>query len=503
MLSNFQTDERSLLQTFLLGQPEFRATLHSPGMQQLRQRVIASYHLGPMDAAETRAYVEHRLATVGWQGTPSFDDGAHAAIYAYSGGIPRKTNTLMDRVLLMGYLEELQAFTEAHINDVVARHLGRIRLPPDLDDLAGAHAEPKSAAADGNEPQPGERRASVEQLDERMMRLEKSIVSVLSILKKIAATPPTASALRPTTRTTRNNRHEDDRSRSPAASSAGRKIRNAMTCDVEDYFQVSAFAPYIDRDSWPTRECRVEANIERILALLDERAGVHATFFTLGWIAERYPAAGAPHRRRRPRTGQPRLRPPARLRPEPRRIRRRHPPRQGAAGRHRRPGRRRLPRAEFFDRPRQPVGARRAARSGLPLQLEHLSDRARPLRHARRAALRVLPERPGRHPRNPDHHGAAVLAATCRPAAAATSACCRIALSRWMLDKVNRDDGEPAMFYFHPWEIDTGQPRPDGLDAKSTLSSLRQYRPHGSAASNSWRAISSGTAWTASSWTSA
>ena len=48
-------DDRSLLQTFLLGQPEFRATLHSPGMQQLRQRVIASYHLGPMDAAETHS----------------------------------------------------------------------------------------------------------------------------------------------------------------------------------------------------------------------------------------------------------------------------------------------------------------------------------------------------------------------------------------------------------------------------------------------------------------
>jgi putative secretion ATPase (PEP-CTERM system associated) len=62
MLSNFQTDDKSLLQTFLLGQPEFRATLHSPGMQQLRQRVIASYHLGPMDAQETRAYIEHRLA---------------------------------------------------------------------------------------------------------------------------------------------------------------------------------------------------------------------------------------------------------------------------------------------------------------------------------------------------------------------------------------------------------------------------------------------------------
>ena len=188
MLSNFQTDERSLLQTFLLGQPEFRATLHSPGMQQLRQRVIASYHLGPMDANETRAYVEHRLATVGWQGTPSFDDGAYGAIYAYSGGIPRKTNTLMDRVLLMGYLEELQAFTEAHINDVV-RDISEEFDAPDALELAEAQGAGQLGNNGGTEAT-GERRASVEQLDERMMRLEKSIVSVLSILKKIAATPP-------------------------------------------------------------------------------------------------------------------------------------------------------------------------------------------------------------------------------------------------------------------------------------------------------------------------
>ena len=194
MLSNFQTDERSLLQTFLLGQPEFRATLHSPGMQQLRQRVIASYHLGPMDAAETRAYVEHRLSTVGWQGTPSFDDGAYSAIYAYSGGIPRKTNTLMDRVLLMGYLEELQAFTEAHINDVV-RDISEEFDAPDTDELADA--DQTSGGSHANDLHPGERRTSVEQLDERMMRLEKSIVSVLSILKKIAATPPNAAGAAP------------------------------------------------------------------------------------------------------------------------------------------------------------------------------------------------------------------------------------------------------------------------------------------------------------------
>ena len=66
------------------------------------------------------------------------------------------------------------------------------------------------------------------------------------------------------------------------------RITNALTIDVEDYFQVSAFAPYIARADWDSRECRVERNIDRILALLEEH-DTEATFFTLGWIAERYP----------------------------------------------------------------------------------------------------------------------------------------------------------------------------------------------------------------------
>ncbi|MGE5386674.1 MAG: XrtA system polysaccharide deacetylase, partial [Betaproteobacteria bacterium] len=66
------------------------------------------------------------------------------------------------------------------------------------------------------------------------------------------------------------------------------QIVNALTVDVEDYFQVSAFAPHIDRSQWDARECRVERNMERILAMLDA-SGNKATFFTLGWIAERYP----------------------------------------------------------------------------------------------------------------------------------------------------------------------------------------------------------------------
>ena len=66
-------------------------------------------------------------------------------------------------------------------------------------------------------------------------------------------------------------------------------VVNALTIDVEDYFQVSAFAPHIPRSEWPTRECRVERNVDRILAMLDQH-GTQATFFTLGWVAERYPA---------------------------------------------------------------------------------------------------------------------------------------------------------------------------------------------------------------------
>jgi general secretion pathway protein A len=192
MLSNFQTDDKCLLQTFLIGQPEFRATLHSPGMQQLRQRVIASYHLGPMDEPETKAYIEHRLATVGWSGDPSFTNPAHAAIFAYTGGIPRKVNTLCDRLLLMGFLEELHAFAEEDVAEVIRDINQEFELPPAMADTPSA---PLAMAA------PEASQAPVAQLtadnspllDERMMRLEKSVVSVLNILKKIVATPAGAN----------------------------------------------------------------------------------------------------------------------------------------------------------------------------------------------------------------------------------------------------------------------------------------------------------------------
>lgn len=106
MLSNFQLEDHALLQSFLIGQPEFRAIMQSPEMQQLRQRVIASYHLGPLDSEETKAYILHRLAHVEWKDDPVFEAEAFNAIYGHSGGIPRRINTLCDRVLLAAFLGE-------------------------------------------------------------------------------------------------------------------------------------------------------------------------------------------------------------------------------------------------------------------------------------------------------------------------------------------------------------------------------------------------------------
>ena len=104
MLSNFQLGNHALLQSFLVGQPELRQMLGSPSMEQLRQRVIASCHLGPITESETRSYIEHRLRHAGWSGAPIFCDAAINQIYLFSGGIPRRINLLCTRLLLGAFL---------------------------------------------------------------------------------------------------------------------------------------------------------------------------------------------------------------------------------------------------------------------------------------------------------------------------------------------------------------------------------------------------------------
>ena len=120
MLSNFQLGSHPLLQGLLLGQPEFRRTLaHHPNLDQLRQRIIASHHLEALDAEEVEDYIRHRLAHVGWSGRPVLGDALLPALYAATDGIPRRVNQVMNRLLLLGAIEEQEVLSTAMLEAVV------------------------------------------------------------------------------------------------------------------------------------------------------------------------------------------------------------------------------------------------------------------------------------------------------------------------------------------------------------------------------------------------
>jgi len=184
MLSNFQFGDQALLQSFLIGQPELRTMMQGSQMQQLRQRVTASYHLGPLDKTETKAYVEHRLTHVGWKGDPRFEPAALDLIHTASGGIPRRINTLCNRLLLAGFLGEKHAFGTADVQ-AIAREI-RDELGPEVS-LAAVpgraarepiveYAKPPESAA----PHP-----DLQSVEERIERLEKVVGKAVDLLHRL------------------------------------------------------------------------------------------------------------------------------------------------------------------------------------------------------------------------------------------------------------------------------------------------------------------------------
>ena len=242
-------------------------------------------------------------------------------------------------------------------------------------------------------------------------------------------------------------------------------IRNAMTIDVEDYFQVSAFAPVIDRDSWAGRECRVERNVDRILALLAKQ-NVHATFFTLGWIAERYPqvvrsivAGGhelASH-------GYGHLRASDQTREEFRDdVTRSKALLEDIGG----------VQVLGYRAPSFSIGtANLWALDVLQEAGYRYSSSIYPIQHDHYG----MPDAPrfAFYPNGPD--GLLEIPITTvqvmqRKLPAGGGGYFRLlpyALSRWMMERVNQVDQQSAIFYFHPWEIDPDQPRPEGASMKS------------------------------------
>lgn len=240
-------------------------------------------------------------------------------------------------------------------------------------------------------------------------------------------------------------------------------ITNALTIDVEDYFQVSAFAPHIARSEWSSRECRVERNINRILEILANH-DTKATFFTLGWIAERYPqlirqivqqghelaSHGYGHERASDQTEE-----------------------AFYSDIH-------LAKVLLEDLSDTEVKGYRApsfsigsdnlwafdclARAGYrysssiyPIQHDHygMPDSPRFAYEVRPTLMEVPITTLRMFGRNFPSSGGGYFRLL------------PYALSRWMLNRVNARDRESGVFYFHPWEIDTEQPRIEGIGAKT------------------------------------
>ncbi len=192
LLSNLQGVDRALIQTLILGQPEFRDRLSAaPELEQLRQRVIASHHLTAMEADEIEPYVLHRMRLVGWTGSPAFADDAFSALYRHSGGVPRRINHLMTRVLLLGSVEAMTTITAASIEAVVA-DLGRdaqqsgLRLVADAS-LPDEHALDLAA-----------RVAMLEaQVEEQGAALRRVLALLVEWVESDDAAPPPAGYARP------------------------------------------------------------------------------------------------------------------------------------------------------------------------------------------------------------------------------------------------------------------------------------------------------------------
>jgi putative secretion ATPase (PEP-CTERM system associated) len=154
MLSNFQLGAHPLLQILLLGQPEFKQVLATnPALEQLRQRVIAVHHLEAMPAQEIEPYVAHRLHCVGWDGRPAFEQGVFDALHEATGGIPRRVNQVMSRLLLLGAVEQRADIDAAMLSVVLKEMEGDSAIPATVrEQVEKRRAAPAQETSEGMPP---------------------------------------------------------------------------------------------------------------------------------------------------------------------------------------------------------------------------------------------------------------------------------------------------------------------------------------------------------------
>ena len=214
MLSNFQFGNQALLQSFLVGQPEFREILQQPEMEQFRQRVAATCHIGPLDQDETKGYIEHRLKCAGSKGKPSFEPAAFEGIFKASNGIPRRINAVCDRLLLAGFLSGRTLLTAEDVAEVVREFqqenavtarpastpalagggelsapggLGGVELDLDLSQLKLGTAEAEGMSKQIAALTADQRGDQLQRLERSLLRLERINVQTLNMLQKLVA----------------------------------------------------------------------------------------------------------------------------------------------------------------------------------------------------------------------------------------------------------------------------------------------------------------------------
>jgi putative secretion ATPase (PEP-CTERM system associated) len=141
MLSNLETEKSKLLQIVLVGQPNLRDTLATPGLEQLRQRITVSYHLPPLDAVETGHYINHRLRRAALGAPLEFPREATDLIHRRSRGVPRIINVICDAALVFGYAEERRTFDEPMLREVLGE-LEETGVLPTLPDAAASSVGP-------------------------------------------------------------------------------------------------------------------------------------------------------------------------------------------------------------------------------------------------------------------------------------------------------------------------------------------------------------------------
>ena len=201
MLSNFQLGAHPLLQTLLLGQPEFRDTIQDhPQLEQLRQRVIAAHHLEAMELGEVQPYIEHRLNCVGWSGNPKFDQRVFTVLFEASGGVPRRINQICNRLMLLGAVDQRNRIDGAMLTQVLEEleldGTLQLKKPERKVDVAAPVAQPVAApaAVPVDAVVMSQLQALLAERDAQIAELQQAVIELANERETMAAAPVQAPA---------------------------------------------------------------------------------------------------------------------------------------------------------------------------------------------------------------------------------------------------------------------------------------------------------------------